>query len=102
MAGTGFPTVGWGAGGYGNLWHQAPWENHQDLFIWKDDFSKVLGSHDTKFGVLFSHNKKDEQPSGGSGIYTIQTDGAHRQRRHRPADQRPAASSSTPSFSART
>jgi hypothetical protein len=75
VEGTGFPTVGWGAGGYGNLWHQAPWENHQDLFIWKDDLSKVIGSHNTKFGVLFSHNKKDEQPSGGSGIYTIQTDG---------------------------
>ena len=76
VEGTGFPTVGWGAGGYGNLWHQAPWTNHQDLFIWKDDFSKVIGSHTAKFGVLFSHNIKDEQPSGGSGIYTIQTDGA--------------------------
>ena len=75
VGGTGFPTVGWGAGGYGNLWHQAPWENHQDLNIWKDDLSVVLGSHSTKFGVLFSHNRKDEQPSGGSGIYTIQTDG---------------------------
>jgi hypothetical protein len=75
VAGTGFPTVGWGAGGYGNLWHQAPWENHQDLNIWKDDLSVVLGSHSTKFGVLFSHNRKDEQPSGGSGIYTVQTDG---------------------------
>ncbi|HLM57714.1 MAG TPA: carboxypeptidase regulatory-like domain-containing protein [Pyrinomonadaceae bacterium] len=75
VAGTGFPTVGWGAGGYGNLWHQAPWENHQDLFIWKDDLSKVFGPHSTKFGVLFSHNKKDEQPSGGSGVYTVQTDG---------------------------
>jgi len=75
VEGTGFPTVGWGAGGYGNLWHQAPWTNHQDLFIWKDDFSKVIGSHTAKFGVLFSHNIKDEQPSGGSGVYTIQTDG---------------------------
>ena len=26
------------------------------LTIWKDDFSKVIGSHSTKFGVLFSHN----------------------------------------------
>ena len=76
IEGTGFPTVGWGAGGYGNLWHQAPWENHQDLFIWKDDLSVVLGSHSAKFGVLYSHNKKDERPSGGSGLYTIQTDGA--------------------------
>jgi hypothetical protein len=75
VEGTGVPTVGWGAGGYGNLWHQAPWTNHQDLFIWKDDFSKVIGSHAAKFGVLFSHNIKDEQPSGGSGVYTIQTDG---------------------------
>lgn len=76
VEGTGFPTVGWGAGGYGNLWHQAPWTNHQDLLIWKDDFSKVFGSHNTKFGVLFSHNIKNEQPSGGSGVYTIQTDGS--------------------------
>ena len=76
VEGTGVPTVGWGAGGYGNLWHQAPWTNHQDLFIWKDDFSKVIGSHAAKFGVLFSHNIKDEQPSGGSGVYTIQTDGS--------------------------
>ncbi|HWT03173.1 MAG TPA: carboxypeptidase regulatory-like domain-containing protein [Pyrinomonadaceae bacterium] len=75
VEGTGFPTVGWGDGGYGNLWHQAPWSNHQDLWIWKDDFSKVFGSHNTKFGVLFSHNIKDEQPNGGSGIYTIQSTG---------------------------
>ena len=76
VAGTGFPTVGWGDGGYGNLWHQAPWENHQDLTIWKDDLSLVFGSHSTKFGVLFSHNRKDEQPNGGSGLYTIQSFGS--------------------------
>jgi hypothetical protein len=75
VEGTGFPTVGWGDGGYGNLWHQAPWSNHQDLFIWKDDFSKVFGSHTTKFGGLVSHNIKNEQPNGGSGIYTIQSTG---------------------------
>jgi hypothetical protein len=72
---TGLPTVGWGAGGYPTLWHQAPWDNHQDLFIWKDDFSKVFGAHNTKFGVLFSHNIKNEKPNGGSGLYTIQSDG---------------------------
>jgi hypothetical protein len=76
VEGTGFPTVGWGDGGYGNLWHQAPWSNHQDLFIWKDDLSKVFGSHTTKFGVLVSHNIKNEQPNGGSGLYTIQSIGA--------------------------
>jgi hypothetical protein len=75
IEGTGLPTVGWGAGGYPTLWHQAPWSNHQDLFIWKDDFSKVLGAHNTKFGVLFSHNIKNENPNGGSGLYTIQSDG---------------------------
>ncbi|HEX8921799.1 MAG TPA: carboxypeptidase regulatory-like domain-containing protein [Pyrinomonadaceae bacterium] len=75
VEGTGFPTVGWGDGGYPTLWHQAPWTNHQDLFIWKDDFSKVIGEHTTKFGVLVSHNIKNEQPNGGSGIYTIQSTG---------------------------
>ncbi|HEV3470201.1 MAG TPA: carboxypeptidase regulatory-like domain-containing protein [Pyrinomonadaceae bacterium] len=75
LPGTGFPTIGWGDGGYPTLWHQAPWENHQDLFIWKDDFSKVFGDHSAKFGVLFSHNVKDEQPNGGSGLYTIQSVG---------------------------
>src|ERR1044071_8142513 len=76
VEGTGLPTVGWGDGGYPTLWHQAPWFNHQDLFIWKDDFSKVIGSHNTKFGALVSHNIKNEQPNGGSGIYTIQSIGA--------------------------
>ncbi len=75
VEGTGLPTVGWGDGGYPTLWHQAPWSNHQDLFIWKDDFSKVIGSHTTKFGVLVSHNIKNEQPNGGSGLYTIQSTG---------------------------
>ena len=75
VEGTGLPTVGWGDGGYPTLWHQAPWTNHQDLFIWKDDFSKVIGDHTTKFGVLVSHNIKNEQPNGGSGLYTIQSTG---------------------------
>lgn len=71
--GTGLPTVGWGPGGYPTLWHQAPWENHEDLFIWKDDFTKVVGSHSLKVGALVSHNIKNEQPNGASGLYTIQT-----------------------------
>src|SRR6266849_1756983 len=54
-AGQGLPTF-WGADGYPALWHQAPWQNHEDLFIWKDDFSKVSGSHDFKIGGLVSHN----------------------------------------------
>src|SRR6266850_264558 len=75
VAGTGYPTVGWGAGGIGNLWHQAPWQNHEDLFTWKDDFSKVWGNHDLKFGGLFSHNIKNENPNGGSGLYTVAQNG---------------------------
>jgi hypothetical protein len=71
--GTGLPTVGWGPGGYPTLWHQAPWQNHEDLFIWKDDFSKVFGGHSLKFGALVSHNIKNEQPNGASGLYTVQT-----------------------------
>jgi carboxypeptidase family protein len=66
-AGVGLPTF-WGADGYAALWHQAPWANHEDLFIWKDDFSKVKGSHDLKFGALFSHNIKDEQNVGANEV----------------------------------
>ncbi|HEY7784046.1 MAG TPA: carboxypeptidase regulatory-like domain-containing protein [Pyrinomonadaceae bacterium] len=61
------PSLFWGAGGYGNIWHQAPWSNREDLFIWKDDFSLVAGSHDLKFGALFSHNYKDEPGVGAGG-----------------------------------
>ena len=61
------PSLFWGAGGYANIWHQAPWANREDLYIWKDDFSLVRGNHDLKFGALFSHNFKDEPGSGGGG-----------------------------------
>ena len=65
--GVGLPTF-WGADGYPALWHQAPWQNHEDLFIWKDDFSKVIGAHDLKFGGLASHNIKNELAQGANGI----------------------------------
>jgi hypothetical protein len=75
--GTGYPSVFDVKDGYPNpLWNQAPWENHQDLYIWKDDFSKLAGPHSLKFGALFSHNKKDEFLDGGSGLYSITTDNA--------------------------
>ncbi len=61
------PSLFWGAGGYANIWHQAPWANREDLYIWKDDFSLVAGSHDLKFGALFSHNYKDEPGVGAGG-----------------------------------
>jgi hypothetical protein len=61
------PSLFWGVDGYANIWHQAPWANREDLYIWKDDFSLVKGNHDWKFGVLFSHNFKDEPGVGGGG-----------------------------------
>ena len=68
--GFGLPTL-WGAGGYPALWHQAPWHNEEDLFIWKDDFSKVTGAHDLKFGAVFSNNRKNEQAGGPNSAYQI-------------------------------
>lgn len=61
------PSLFWGAGGYANIWHQAPWTNREDLYIWKDDFSLITGAHELKFGALFSHNFKDEPGVGGGG-----------------------------------
>jgi len=61
------PSLFWGVDGYANIWHQAPWANREDLYIWKDDFSLVKGTHDLKFGGLFSHNFKDEPGVGGGG-----------------------------------
>jgi hypothetical protein len=71
VAGTGLPTIGFGTDGYPTLWHQAPWENKQDLYVFRDDFSKLAGAHSLKFGALFSHNIKNEKFDGGSGLYTI-------------------------------
>jgi hypothetical protein len=57
--GSSFPTL-FVAGDYMYLAHFAPWSNKEDLFIWKDDFSKVVGANDLKVGGLFSHNLKNE------------------------------------------
>lgn len=67
LVGGAVPSLFWGAGGYANIWHQAPWANREDLYIWKDDFSMVFGSHDLKVGGLFSHNYKDEPGVGAGG-----------------------------------
>ena len=61
------PSVMWGPGGYNDIWHQAPWQNHEDLWSWKDDLSKVVGGHELKFGGLYSHNIKNEQAGGAGG-----------------------------------
>ncbi|HJT66048.1 MAG TPA: carboxypeptidase regulatory-like domain-containing protein [Pyrinomonadaceae bacterium] len=81
------PSLFWGAGGYANIWHQAPWQNREDLYIWKDDFSLVSGSHDLKFGGLFSTNFKDEPGSGaGGGNQQLTIQGCGEQTGHCIAD----------------
>jgi hypothetical protein len=62
-ADTGHP-VFWGGSGYAALWNEAPFLNNQDLFVIKDDYTKVFGKHFVKAGVLGSFNKKNEDTLG--------------------------------------
>lgn len=41
------------------------WNNFNRVFQWKDDFSKIIGSHNLKFGALAMRSRKnqDNQPS---------------------------------------
>ncbi len=43
-----------------NLWTQGPWHNNEQLYVAKDDFSKVKGRHTFKVGFLVSNNQKNE------------------------------------------
>ena len=56
--------VFWGGGAYGALWNEAPFNNNMDLFIIKDDYTRVFGKHFMKAGVLVSVNKKNEDTNG--------------------------------------
>ena len=47
----------------------SPWVNRQDLFVWKDDFSKLSGKHTFKVGFLYSRNAKDETVGAEGGEY---------------------------------
>jgi Carboxypeptidase regulatory-like domain len=58
------PPVFWGPGGYSTLWNAAPWANRMDRYTWTDDYSKVAGKHQFKFGALLAQNVKD-QPNNG-------------------------------------
>jgi hypothetical protein len=51
----------------GLLGIQGPWYNRQDLFVWKDDFSKIVGKHTFKAGFLYSRNAKDETVGAEGG-----------------------------------
>jgi hypothetical protein len=64
--------VFWGDPLGNNLWHQAPWQNEQDLYVWKDDFSRVMGDHAFKLGFLFSTNSKDEDIDNNSAAFSPQ------------------------------
>jgi hypothetical protein len=44
-----------------------PWDNRQDLYTWKDDFSLTTGKHTFKLGILYDHNAKDEEQGEEAG-----------------------------------
>jgi len=71
------PTFWGGVGvGDGNTWSEAPFNNNQDLFTLKDDYSQVFGNHLLKFGLLGSMNAKNEDSGGGSPQESAQFWGA--------------------------
>jgi hypothetical protein len=49
-----------------NLWTQAPWHNNENLYVLKDDFSKVVKNHTFKVGFLVSNNQKNEMVNNES------------------------------------
>ena len=60
------PTIWGGLGAYGdgqNIWTIAPWNNKLDLYNFRDDVSKVAGTHQLKFGVFLGYDAKDEDTS---------------------------------------
>ncbi|MGH9603808.1 MAG: carboxypeptidase regulatory-like domain-containing protein [Terriglobales bacterium] len=57
----------WCGGFSGVIGALGPWDNRQDLFAWRDDFSKVMGNHILKFGVAYDRNAKDEQVGQENG-----------------------------------
>ncbi len=71
-----FPTSGktndaahpvfWGGGGMDSVWVQSPWNNAQDIDLYKDDYEQVFGDHVLKAGVLYSENRKAEPLLGPS------------------------------------
>ncbi len=58
----------WGGSGYGALWNEAPFDNNQDLFVLRDDYTKVFGKHYVKAGALVSFNKKNEDTIGNGSM----------------------------------
>jgi hypothetical protein len=44
-----------------------PWNNRQDLFSWRDDFTLAHGAHTFKLGVFYGRNAKDEETGEEAG-----------------------------------
>lgn len=57
----------WCGGESGLIGHFGPWNNGEDLYTWKDDFSKVMGKHILKTGIYYGKNKKDEETGSDFG-----------------------------------
>ncbi|MBE7158251.1 MAG: Plug domain-containing protein, partial [Rhodospirillales bacterium] len=60
------PTIWSGLGNYGsnqNIWTIAPWNNSLDIYTFRDDISKVAGSHTIQAGFFLGWNAKDEDTS---------------------------------------
>jgi carboxypeptidase family protein len=59
----GQPTIWGGLGPYGDgkdLWGIAPWNNDHDIYTFRDDLSKIRGSHAFKVGAFFGWDGKNE------------------------------------------
>jgi Carboxypeptidase regulatory-like domain len=56
--------VFWGGSGYEALWNEAPFNNNQDLYVVKDDYTRVFGKHFLKAGLNVSWNVKNEDSNG--------------------------------------
>jgi hypothetical protein len=62
--------IWYGGSGYTQLWNMAPFRNNDDMYIFKDDYTRVFGRHLVKAGALYSTNRKNEDTIGhGSQQY---------------------------------
>jgi hypothetical protein len=53
------------------MWTIAPYGNHEDLYAFQDNISKVQGNHLLRAGALYSSNAKVENNNGGTDQPTI-------------------------------
>jgi hypothetical protein len=48
------------AGNLPTVWNFGPWANAENLYTFQDDFSKAIGRHTLRAGVLYSRNQKNQ------------------------------------------